>query len=326
MAARTITTTALAVVAALLANTATQAAEDYPRRPLRFVVGFLPGGPSDTIARVVGMKLGEGLGQTVIVDNRAGAGGNVSAEIVAHAPPDGHTILLGTGGPLVIAPIIGQKINFDPEKDLVPVSNLGDSMSILSAHPSLPAKSVKELVALARAKPNDINYASSGVGTANHLAAELLSSMANIKLVHVPYKGSGAALPALIGGEVKLGFGPLLPAIPHVKAGRLKALGVTGLKRSPAAPDVPTIAEQGLPGYEVNSWYGVFVPSQTPKHIVARLNKEIVRVTGLPDVRERLSKDGVEPSGSTPEALRNIVQAEKKLWTKVIREARIKVE
>lgn len=310
----------------LAAVPAANAAEDFPRRPLRFVVGFLPGGPSDTIARLVGAKLGEGLGQTVIVDNRAGAGGNVSAEIVAHAPPDGHTLLLGTGGPLVIAPIIGKKISFDPDKDLVPVSNLGDSMSILSAHPSLPAGSVKELIALARSKPGDINYASSGVGTANHLAAELLSSMANIKLTHVPYKGSGAALPALIGGEVKLGFGPLLPAIPHVKAGRLKALGVTGLKRSPAAPDVPTIAEQGLPGYEVNSWYGVFVPARTPKAIIARLNREIVRVTSLTEVRERLSKDGVEASGSSPEALRNIVQAEKKLWTRVIREARIKVE
>ncbi|MGE5523430.1 MAG: Bug family tripartite tricarboxylate transporter substrate binding protein [Rhodospirillaceae bacterium] len=307
-------------------HAAVHAAEDFPRRPLRFVVGFLPGGPSDTIARVVGAKLGDGLGQTVIVDNRAGAGGNVSAEIVAHAPPDGHTLLLGTGGPLVIAPIIAQKINFDPDKDFAPVSNLGDSMSILCAHPSLAANSVKDLIALARAKPNEINYASSGVGTANHLAAELLSSMANIKLTHVPYKGSGAALPALIGGEVKLGFGPLLPAIPHVKAGRLKALGVTGLKRSPAAPEIATIAEQGLPGYEVNSWYGVFVPAQTPKAIVARLNREIVRVTALPDVKERLSKDGVEASGSTPEALRNIVANEKKLWTRVIREARIKIE
>jgi tripartite-type tricarboxylate transporter receptor subunit TctC len=309
-----------------MAHTAAQAADDFPRRPLRFVVGFLPGGPSDTIARVVGAKLGEGLGQTVIVDNRAGAGGNVSAEIVAHAPADGHTLLLGTGGPLVIAPIIGQKINFDPDKDLVPVSNLGDSMSILCAHPSLPASSVKDLVALARSKPGEINYASSGVGTANHLAAELLSSTAGIKLTHVPYKGSGAALPALIGGEVKLGFGPLLPAIPHVKAGRLKGLGVTALKRSPAAPEIATIAEQGLPGYEVNSWYGVFVPAATPKPVAARLNREIVRVTALPEVRERLSKDGVEAAGSTPEALRNIVQAEKKLWTRVIREAHIRIE
>ncbi|MBY0269596.1 MAG: tripartite tricarboxylate transporter substrate binding protein [Burkholderiales bacterium] len=301
-------------------------ADAYPTRPVRFVVGFLPGGPSDTIARVVGGKLAEGLSQQVVVDNRAGAGGNVSAEIVADAQPDGHTILLGTGGPLVIAPVIGQKVGFDPDKDFAAVSKLGDSMSILSAHPSLPANSIRELVALARAKPGDINYASSGIGTANHLAAELLSSMAGIKLTHIPFRGSGAALPALIGGEVKLGFGPLLPAIPHVKAGRLKALGVSGLKRSSGAPDIPTIAEQGLPGFEVNSWYGVFVPSKTPKPVVARLNKELVRALALPDVKERLSRDGVEPGSSTPEQLNAVVQAEKKLWTKVIKDASIRVQ
>ncbi len=301
-------------------------ADTYPTRPVRFVVGFLPGGPSDTIARVVGSKLADGLSQQVVVDNRAGAGGNLSAEIVADAQPDGHTILLGTGGPLVIAPVIGQKVGFDPDKDFAAVSKLGDSMSILSAHPSLPANSIRDLVALAKAKPGDINYASSGIGTANHLAAELLSSMAGIKLTHIPFRGSGAALPALIGGEVKLGFGPLLPAIPHVKAGRLKALGVSGLKRSSGAPDIPTIAEQGLPGFEVNSWYGVFVPAKTPKTIVARLNKELVRVMALSDVKERLSRDGVEPGSSTPEQLNAVVQAEKKLWSKVIRDAGIKIQ
>jgi tripartite-type tricarboxylate transporter receptor subunit TctC len=256
---RSLTCTAVVLtVASLGVNAATTADSKYPTRPIRFVVGFLPGGPSDTIARVVAVKLGESLGQPVIVENRAGAGGNVSADIVADANPDGHTILLGTGGPLVIAPIIGQKVGFDPDRDFAPVSTLGGSMSILTAHPSLPANNVKELVALAKAKPGEINYASSGVGAANHLSAELLSSLAGIKLTHVPYKGSGAALPALISGEVKLGFGPLLPAIPHVKAGRLKALGVTGLKRATAAPDIPTIAEQGFPGFHVDSWYGVF--------------------------------------------------------------------
>jgi tripartite-type tricarboxylate transporter receptor subunit TctC len=305
---------------------AAAAPDKYPTRPVRFVVGFLPGGPSDTIARVFAGKMAEGLGQQVVVDNRAGAGGNVSAEIVAVAPPDGHTLLLGTGGPLVIAPIIGQKVGFEPERDFAPVSLLGGSMSILSAHPTLPASNVKELIALAKAKPGEINYASSGVGTANHLAAELLASMADIRLTHVPYRGSGAALPALIGGEVRLGFGPLLPAIPHVKAGRLKALGVTGLKRSAAAPDIPTIAEQGLPGFEVNSWYGVFVPAKTPKPIVARLNQELNRVAALPDVAERLTRDGVDPGGSTPGELANVVRAERKLWSKVIREANITVQ
>jgi len=261
---------ALASVAGVLIHLQANA---YPTRPVRFVVGFLPGGPSDTIARVVGSKLSEALGQQVVVDNRAGAGGNVSAEIVAAAQPDGHSILLGTGGPLVIAPVIGQKVGFDPDRDFAAVSMLGESMSILSAHPSLAANNIRELIALAKAKPGEINYASSGIGTANHLAAELLNSMAGIRLVHVPFRGSGAALPALISGEVKLGFGPLLPAIPHVKAGRLKALGVSGIKRSSGAPEIPTIAEQGLPGFEVNSWYGVFVPAATPAPIVARLNK-----------------------------------------------------
>ena len=298
----------------------------YPTRPVRFVVGFLPGGPSDTIARVVGAKLSEALGQQVVVDNRAGAGGNVSAEIVAAAQPDGHSLLLATGAPLVIAPVIGQKVGFDPDRDFAAVSKLGDSMSILCAHPSLGAGNIRELIALAKAKPGEINYASSGIATANHLAAELLNSMAGIRLTHVPFRGSGAALPALIGGEVKLGFGPLLPAIPHVKAGRLKAIGVSGLKRSSGAPDIPTIAEQGLPGFEVNSWYGVFVPSATPAPIVTRLNTELVRVLSLPDVRERLLRDGVEPGGSTPAQLLAVVQAEKKLWSKVIKDAGIKVQ
>jgi tripartite-type tricarboxylate transporter receptor subunit TctC len=312
------------MLAALAAAPAWSA--DYPSRPIRFVVGFLPGGPSDTIARVVGGKLGERLGQSVVVDNRAGAGGNVSAEIVADAQPDGHTIWLGTGGPLVVAPIIGQKVRFDPDRSFASVSRLGNSMSILAAHPTLPANSVKELVALARAKPGEINYASSGVATANHLAAELLCSMAGIKMTHVPYKGSGAALPALIGGQVKLGFGPILPAIPHVKAGRLKALGVSGAQRSAAAPDIPTIAEQGMPGFEVNSWYGVFVPAKTPKPVVARLNKEILHVVSMADVRERLARDGVEAEGSTPAELDAIVRTERKVWVKVIKEANITVQ
>ncbi len=319
---------ALALVASLgltLSTAATAADAPYPTRPIRFVVGFLPGGPSDTIARVVGIKLGEALGQPVIIDNRAGAGGNISAEIVADAVPDGHTLLLATGAPLVMAPILGTKVGFVPERDFAAVSNLGGSMSILVAHPSLPANNVKELIAYAKPRPGEVNYASSGVATANHLAAELLCSMAGIQMTHVPYKGSGAALPALIGGQVKLGFGPLLPAIPHVKAARLKAIGVSGLKRSSAVPDIPAIAET-LPGYEVNSWYGVFVPAITPKPVVARLNQTLIAVLAQPDVKERLARDGVDAAGSTPEALNAIVQAEKKLWTKVVRDANIKVE
>ena len=303
-----------------------QAADAYPARPVRFVVGFLPGGPSDTIARVLAGKLGEGLGQIVIVDNRAGAGGNLSAEIVAKAQPDGYTLLLGTGSPMVIAPITGQKVGFNPDRDFSPVSKLGESMGLLAAHPSLGVSNVSELIALARAKPGDINYASSGIGTVHHLAAELLSSMTGIVMVHVPYKGSGAVLPAMLGGQVKIGFGPIVPAIPHVKAGRLKALGVTAAKRSLAAPDVPTIAEQKLPGFEASSWYGVFVPAKTPKAAIARLNKEFVVALAAPDVRDRLLRDGVEPEASSPDQLTALVLAERKRWDKVIKAAGIKFE
>ena len=305
---------------------AAEKADGYPVRPVRFLVGFLPGGPSDVIARTVGQKLSENLGQPVIVDNRAGAGGNLSAELVAHAAPDGHTILLGTGSALVTAPILGQKINFNPDRDFLPVVRLGDSMSILCAHPSLPVSNVKELIAYAKARPGDVTYASSGIGVSNHLAAELLSTMAGIKMLHVPYKGSGAALPALIGGQVKAGFGPLLPALPHVKAGRLKALGVTGAKRSAAAPDIPTVAEQGLHGFEVNSWYGVFAPARTPRPIATRLNQEFNRVLTAADVRDRLAAQGVEVNGGTPEELMKVVHAERRIWTKVVKEAGIKVE
>ena len=312
-------------MALVLASAPLLHAADYPTRPVRFVVGFLLGGPSDTIARVLAGNLGEGLGQPVIVDNRAGAGGNLSTEIVANAQPDGHTLLLGTGSALVTAPILGQKIGFDPDRDFQAVTKLGDSMSILCAHPSLKVSNVQELIALAKAKPGEINYASSGVGVSNHLAAELLSHMAGIRMTHVPFKGSGAALPALIGGQVHMGFGPLLPAIPHVKAGRLKALGVSGIKRSPAAPDIPTVAEQGLKGFEVNSWYGLFVPAKTPKPVVARLHQEFARVLALPEVKERLANQGVEVASSTPEQLNAVVRAERKLWSNVIKAAGIKV-
>lgn len=315
---------AAALLAGLTANAV--AADKFPTRPVRFVVGFLPGGPSDTIARVVGAKLAESLGQAVVVDNRAGAGGNISAEIVASAVPDGHTLLLGTGGPLVIAPIVGQKTGFNPDRDFAAISKLGESMTLLAAHPSVPASNVKDLIALAKAKPGDINYASSGVGTIHHLAAELLSSMAGIQMVHVPYKGSGASVPALIAGQVKVGFTPLLAGIPHVKAGRLKALGVGGARRSVAVPDIPTVAEQGLKGFEASSWYGVFVAAKTPQPVRQRLHQEFVRVLAMPDVREKLATQGVEVESSTPEQLMAIVQNEKKLWTKVIKQANIKIE
>lgn len=301
-------------------------AQQYPNRPVRFVVGFLPGGPSDTIARVLAVRMGEGLGQTVLVDNRAGAGGNVSAEIVAKAQPDGYTMLLGTGGAMVIAPITAQKVGFNADRDFAPVSKLGESMGLLAAHPSVGANNVNDLVKIAKAKPGEIDYASSGVGTIHHLAAELLSSMAGIRMTHIPFKGSGAVLPAMLGGQVKIGFGPIVPAIPHVKSGKLRALGVTGAKRSLAAPDIPTIGEQGYKGFGAASWYGLFVPAKTPAPVVARLNKETAAAIAAPDVRERLMRDGVEPESSTPQALTAHVLNERKVWDKVIKAANIKFE
>ena len=314
------------IAAAVLASAACAHAADYPTRPIRFVVGFLPGGPSDTIARVLAGELGKNLGQTVLVDNRAGAGGNVSTEIVSKSQPDGHTILLGTGGAFVIAPITGQKVGFNADRDFVPVSKLGESMGLLAASPSLPVKDVNDLVKLARAKPGDIDYASSGVGTIHHLAGELLSAMAGIKMLHVPYKGSGAVLPAMLGGQVKIGFGPIVPAIPQIKAGKIRALGVTGAKRSLAAPDIPTIAEQGYKGFGAASWYGLFVPAKTPPATVAKLNQAVVAALAAPEVRDRLMKDGVEPESSTPQALTAHVMNERKVWDKVIKSAGIKFE
>jgi tripartite-type tricarboxylate transporter receptor subunit TctC len=322
---QTISVRAAAVVILCGVGAVAAAAERYPTRPIRFVVGFLPGGPSDTLARLVGAKLSEQVGQAVIVDNRAGAGGNVAAEIAAVASPDGHTIMLGTGGPFVIAPITGQKVRFNPDRDFAPVTKLGDSMSLLAAHPSTGFNHWKDLVAAAKAKPGEINYASSGVGTIHHLAAELLSSMTGIRMNHIPYKGSGAVLPAMLSGEVRVGFGPILPAIPHVKAGRLKALGVGGAKRSGAAPDIPTMAEQGLPGYEASSWYGVFVPAKTPPDVVARLHKELVAAVAAPEVHDRLARDGIDPATSSPEQLMERVRSERKTWGKVIKDANLKI-
>jgi len=314
------------LISAFSLASAAASAQQYSSRPVRFVVGFLPGGPSDTIARVLAVRLGEGLGQTVLVDNRAGAGGNVSAEIVARAQPDGYTMLLGTGGAMVIAPITGQKVGFNADRDFAPVSMLGESMGLLAAHPSLGVSNVEDLVKIARAKPGDIDYASSGVGTIHHLAAELLCAMAGIRMTHVPYKGSGAVLPAMLGGQVKIGFGPIVPAIPHVKSGKLKALGVTGAKRSLAAPDIPTIGEQGYKGFGAASWYGLFVPAKTPVPVVARLNKEVAAAIAAPEVRDRLMRDGVEPESSTPQALSARVMDERKVWDKIIKAANIKFE
>jgi tripartite-type tricarboxylate transporter receptor subunit TctC len=304
---------------------ATAGAADYPTKPIRFVVGFTPGGSSDTVARVVGQHLAERVGQQVVVDNRGGASGTIAAQIVAGSPPDGYTLLLATPGAMTIAPALNRKMPYDSERDFAPITQIASTAAILLVRQDGP-RSVRELIALAKASPGKLNYASSGYGSSNHLAAELFSAMAGVTMVQVPYKGSGQTMPALISGEVQLLFGPIVPALPMMQTGRVRALAVTGARRTPAAPEVPTIAEAGVPGYEVDSWYGVAAPAKTPREVLARLTRELTDILKRPDVRERLLREGTDPVGSTPEAFAQYMRAERVKWRKLAESARIKPE
>jgi tripartite-type tricarboxylate transporter receptor subunit TctC len=316
----------LAAALATLAPQAGAAAEAYPAKPIRFVVAFPPGGGTDIIARSIAQKLSDRLAQQVVVDNRPGAGGNIGTDIVAKAAPDGYTMLMGSAGPLAINASLFASMPFDPVRDLAPVTLAASTPNVLVVHPSLEAATVKELIALARAHPGGINFASSGHGTPAHLAGELFNSMAGVKLVHVPYKGAAPALADLLGGQVQLMFSTMPPALPHVKDGKLRALAVTSAKRSPAAPDLPTVDEIALPGFEANTWHGVVVPARTPAAIVARLNREIVAILHLPDVVERFSSQGAEALGTTPEEFAAYIRSETLKWAKVVRDSGAKAE
>jgi len=316
----------LAAALAILAPHAAAAADAYPAKPVRFVVAFPPGGGTDIIARSIAQKLTERIAQQVVVDNRPGAGGNIGTDIVAKSAPDGYTLLMGSAGPLAINASLFVKMPFDPIKDLAPVTLAASTPNVLVVHPSLRAATVKELIALARARPGEINFASSGHGTPAHLAGELFNSMAGVKMVHVPYKGAAPALADLLGGQVQLMFSTMPPALPHVKDGKLRALAVTSAKRSPAAPDLPTVDEIALPGFEANTWHGVVAPAGTPRAIIARLNREIVAILHLPDVVERLSAQGAEPVGSTPEEFAAYIGSETLKWAKVVRDSGAKAE
>jgi tripartite-type tricarboxylate transporter receptor subunit TctC len=318
--------TALAL-AALLAATAPRAAADvYPSRPIRFVVAFPPGGGTDIIARTVAQKLAERIAQQVVVDNRPGAGGNIGTDIVAKSAPDGYTLLMGSAGPLAINASLFKTLPFDPIRDLAPVTLAASTPNVLVVHPSLKVSTVKELIELAKAEPGQINFASSGFGTPAQLAGELFNSMAHVKLVHVPYKGASPALADLLGGQVQVMFSTMPPALPHVKDGKLRALAVTSLKRSPAAPDLPTLDESALPGFEASTWHGVVLPAGTPSEIIARLNREIVAILHLPEVVERLSSQGAEALGSTPEEFAAYIRSETAKWARVVRESGAKAE
>jgi tripartite-type tricarboxylate transporter receptor subunit TctC len=299
----------------------------YPSGPVRLVVPYPAGGPASIVAHAIGEKLSETLGQPVIVDNRSGAGGNLGTEIVAKAPPDGQTLLLGTNGPLVVNVSLYGSLPFDPLKDFAPICYVASIPLVLIAHPSVPAKNVQEIVALAKAKPGDLSYASSGNGSGGHLAGALLSSMAGVEMVHVPYRGAAPATTDLIGGHVPLMFDGLAAALPYIKSGKVKALGVGTPRRAAGAPDIPTIAEQGLPGYEIDSWYGVLAPAGTPRPIVDRLNREIVRILDLPDVKETLFvKSGLERVASTPDEFASIIAREIPQYEEIVRISGAKAE
>ena len=300
-------------------------AQSYPAKPVRLIAASSPGSAVDIVARIVAQKLTEQLGQQLIVDNRAGAGGNLGAEIAAKAAPDGYTLFMGTPAHAINTGLY-RKLNYDLTRDFAPVSLVTTGQYVIIVHPSLPAKSVTELIALARARPGQLNYASAGSGNATHLAGELFKSLARVNLVHVPYKGTGPALTDLIGGQVQLMFCNLTAALPQVKSGRLRALAVTGAKRTATVPELPTVIEAGLPGYVVTSWFGVLAPAATPRDVIVRLNSELAQAMRSPDMRERLAGEGAEPTSSTPEQFAAFIKTEIAQWTKVVRDARISAE
>jgi len=301
-------------------------AQDYPRRPVRLIVPFPPGGGNDIVARAVAQELGKSLGQQFVVDNRAGAGGAIGAELAARSPADGYTLFLGGVGSHVVNPSLHAKLSYDPIRDFAPVTLIASAPAVLVVHPSVQAASVVELTALAKASPGKLNYASNGNGSSAQLAAVLFESMAGVRMTHVPYKGVSQALVDLMSGEVQLMFGTIVAISPHIKAGRLRALAVTGKSRSGLLPEVPTLAEAGLPGYEAGSWYGILAPAGTPGAIVARLNAEINQAVRQPEVRERLAAEGAETLGGTPEEFASHLKAELARMGRLMREAGIRME
>ena len=315
------------VLLAMLCFAATMAqAQDYPTRAIRLIVPFSPGGVADTSARVVADRLATRLGQQVIVENRAGASGNIGTQQVAQAAPDGYTLVLGFDGTMVINPWVFPNIPFDTVKDFVPVTKLGDATLIMVAHPSVAANNMKELIALAKTKPGTLSYGTSGTGGTPHLAGELLNQRAGISLVHIPYKGGGQAVGDVVGGQIPLVYTAIASAQQYVKSGRLKALGVSGAKRSSSLPDVPTFVESGLEGFVVDSWVGIFAPAKTPRAIVDRLQRELAAILATAEVRERYVVLGIDPVGNTSEQFGEQVRADLAKWEKVVKQANIRAE
>ncbi len=321
---------AIAASAALAFDAFAQAgsvapAQAYPSKPIRFVVGFPAGGATDVVARTISQKLGDALGQPVVVDNRAGAASNIGAELVATSPKDGHTIFMGTVS-TSINPSLYKKLSYDPLRDFSPVSRVSSTPFLFVVHPSLPARSVREFIALAKSKPGELNYGSAGSGSGGHLFVEMFASMARVKLMHVPYKGAAPATTATLSGETIFMFDNIVTTLPLARSGRLRALGVTTASRSAAAPEIATVSESGVPGYDANAWFGVFAPAGTPQPVVNRLSAEIVKIVKLSDVRERFLSLGAEPVGSSAEEFASFFRNEVAKWGKVVRESGARVD
>lgn len=312
-----------ALVVLLVAASA--AAQSYPDKPIKMIIGFPPGGAPYVVARLLGQKLSEALGQPIVMDHATGAAGNIAMEKLAKAPPDGYTLGFLVNGQLVINPSL-YKLTYDPAKVFAPISQVTVTPNLLVVNNAVPAKNVQELIALARAKPGELTYASGGTGTGNHMAAELLKSVAAIDVRHIPYKGVLPAVPDLIGERVTMMFSPMPVVLPYVRDGRLRGLAVTTLKRAPSVPDIPTVAESGYPGFEVTIWYGILAPAGTPPAIVRRLHQETVRALAQPDVRAKLAEQGLEPIGNSPEEFAAAIRAETPTWAKLVKDANIQAD
>jgi tripartite-type tricarboxylate transporter receptor subunit TctC len=296
---------------------ATAADAPYPTKPIRFIIPFAPGGGNDIIGRMLGAKLGEAWGQQVVIDNRPGAGGNIAAETTARAAPDGYTVFQFNIAN-TMAPSLFKKLGYDPQRDFAPVTQIGSSPFILVVHPSVPAKTVPELITYMKAQPGKLNYASSGTGGSTHLITELFKHMAGVSMTHIPYSGAGPALTELVGGQVQLMFVVPATGLPHIRSGRLRALGISSARRFSLAPELPTISESGVPGYESGTWYGVVVPAQSPAFIVRKLNTDIVKALQLPDVRERMTAQGVEVVAGSAGDFTKFIKAEISKWGRVV--------
>ncbi len=293
----------------------------YPERPIRLLVGFAPGGGTDTTARVIAQRLASAFGQPVVIDNRPGAAGNVATAIVAKSAADGYTLLMGTIAALAINPTLYGNLPFDPVRDFAPITQTVNSTNVLVVHPGVPANSVQELLALAKASPGKFTYGSSGIGGAGHLAGELFSSLGGVKMVHVPYKGGGPVMVDLLAGQIHAVFATAATAIPHIRSGKIRPLGVTTLNRAGMLPDIPTIAEQGLKGFDANNWYGLLAPAATPTPIIDKLNTEVVKILRMPDIQQYLFNQGLDPAPTTPAQFAAYVKSEMTKWARVVRNA-----